>query len=319
MITHNDAERLYIALDKLLQNYDFLTIVDNGSTDETIHLGNYFAMRSAGRVSFFGPEVWRPDNSLGGITRARNFGLQNAAGDWILVLDCDEAPENNHKICPPRSEAFPAYFLNWTTHWHNGLVTFDYKLALIRRDYGLEYDGLFHENPISSARRLGIQCGMLDTTLIHRPRITDIDHKKLRYVETLQLALKLQPNSVRLNWFLGLSLYSLGVFDAAEAALIAAAHSPGHEHPIEQLNAALLLGYRFALQGRDEAAERWLQWVIKRCKGLGQDVEMVAYGRVKERIGTIWQARANASLLLELDPQDLFYCGWPVCNREPSH
>ena len=57
MITHNDAERLYIALDKLLQNYDFLTIVDNGSTDETIHLGNYFAMRSAGRVSFFGPEV----------------------------------------------------------------------------------------------------------------------------------------------------------------------------------------------------------------------------------------------------------------------
>lgn len=61
-----------------------LLIIDDASTDDTHDVAKSFAARDT-RV-----KVWRqPTNS--GPSAARNLGIRNARGDWITILDADDA------------------------------------------------------------------------------------------------------------------------------------------------------------------------------------------------------------------------------------
>ena len=55
-----------------------IVLVDTGSTDKTVEI----AKKYTDRVLFF---EW-----IGDFAAARNFSLDNAVNDWVLVLDCDE-------------------------------------------------------------------------------------------------------------------------------------------------------------------------------------------------------------------------------------
>lgn len=310
LITYNDVDRVQSTIETLWRNCDELVIIDNGSSDGTVELCRNLGAKSSGRIVFFGPDGWRPENTPGGLTRARNFGLRNASGDWVLVLDSDERLDDSQTILVSRSEKVSGYFARWNTHWDDGRITTDYKLAMIRRDSGIHFEGLIHENPTASARRLGLQCGMLEVGVVNRPRVVDIGPKRRRYVEHLRMALEIQPNCARLHWFLGLSLYTLGQFEAARTELVAAATTHDVEYPIERTNASFLLGYGLALQGETETAERWLACAEQLWRESRNDIEMVAYGLVRHRMAEVWKFRTDLNRLLTLDPADLFYCGW---------
>ncbi|HEY1789940.1 MAG TPA: glycosyltransferase family 2 protein, partial [Verrucomicrobiae bacterium] len=78
MIVRNEARCLARCLDSIRALADEIVIVDTGSTDGTVEIAEAFKAK----VSQF---KWVDDFSA-----ARNFSLDQAAGDWILVLDGDE-------------------------------------------------------------------------------------------------------------------------------------------------------------------------------------------------------------------------------------
>ncbi len=78
MIVKNEESNIANCLKSAQGIVDEIIIVDTGSTDETIAICETF---NAKILNF----KW--NNSF---AEARNFGLKQAKGDWILWLDADE-------------------------------------------------------------------------------------------------------------------------------------------------------------------------------------------------------------------------------------
>lgn len=78
MIVKNEAHRLQNCLNSVKQVADEIIIVDTGSTDQTVKI----AKRNTSKVYYF---QWCDD-----FAQARNYSLNQAIGQWVLVLDADE-------------------------------------------------------------------------------------------------------------------------------------------------------------------------------------------------------------------------------------
>ena len=61
-------------------------MVDDGSTDDTLKVLCRVAHQYDGAL-----RIYSIDN--GGVSRARNFGIDHAAGDWITFVDADDVVE----------------------------------------------------------------------------------------------------------------------------------------------------------------------------------------------------------------------------------
>ncbi|MDR4504144.1 MAG: glycosyltransferase [Candidatus Scalindua sp.] len=88
MIVKDEEEFLPRCLESVKDHVDEIVIVDTGSTDRTVEIaGNY------GATMYH--HAW--ENSF---CKARNFSLQYATSDWILILDADEEIEREdaHKL-----------------------------------------------------------------------------------------------------------------------------------------------------------------------------------------------------------------------------
>lgn len=78
LIAKNEEAHLERCLESVRGLWDDLVVVDTGSTDRTVEIARGFGARL---FEF----TWQDDFS-----KARNFCLEQAAGDWILSLDADE-------------------------------------------------------------------------------------------------------------------------------------------------------------------------------------------------------------------------------------
>ena len=81
--THNRTETLPRALDSVLEQTvapNEIIVVDDGSTDDTARLinENY-------------PQIRYLHQENSGVSAARNHGIRKARGDWIALLDSDDA------------------------------------------------------------------------------------------------------------------------------------------------------------------------------------------------------------------------------------
>ena len=79
MIVKNEAANLPRVLASAQSIADELIVVDTGSTDRTVEV----ARALGAKVAFF---KWIDDFSA-----ARNFAIEQATGEWILILDGDES------------------------------------------------------------------------------------------------------------------------------------------------------------------------------------------------------------------------------------
>ncbi len=82
MIAKNEDNHIEECLKRLKPCKFEVIVVDTGSVDRTVEI----AQRYADRVFHF---AWCNDFSA-----ARNFSVQQASNDWVLVIDCDEYLEN---------------------------------------------------------------------------------------------------------------------------------------------------------------------------------------------------------------------------------
>ncbi len=84
MIVKDEAHFLPKCLESSHEFVDEIVVVDTGSTDDTAKI----AAAYTNKVYAFD---WQED-----FAAARNFSLENAEGDWIIVLDADEVIEPDH-------------------------------------------------------------------------------------------------------------------------------------------------------------------------------------------------------------------------------
>ncbi|MFJ3387587.1 MULTISPECIES: glycosyltransferase [unclassified Lysinibacillus] len=82
MIVKNEEEFLPGCLKSVQGIVDEIIIVDTGSTDSSIEIGKSFGAKVISHK-------WNNN-----FAEARNISLENAKGEWILILDADETLEN---------------------------------------------------------------------------------------------------------------------------------------------------------------------------------------------------------------------------------
>lgn len=138
MIVKNEEKFIKMCLDNVLPIVDEAIIVDTGSKDSTKDI-----IKSYGnRVKLIEAE-WENDFS-----KARNISIENAKGDWILVLDADEkivvsnVNELRTLIEASKYEALKIPFYNLIGDYN---LLFSNVYPKIFRNKGYRYNGEIHE------------------------------------------------------------------------------------------------------------------------------------------------------------------------------
>ncbi|SFV05229.1 glycosyltransferase [Alicyclobacillus macrosporangiidus] len=194
-IVKNDAILLPRLLSSVLGVVDEIVIADTGSTDATIDVIKSFAVEHEGLVNFLHYE-WKDDFSA-----ARNFVLDHASGDWVLVLDGDEFLEPcnvtdlRSTLKETRHDGLLVKIRNYTGSMADirGEVELD-AVRLFRSHY--RYVGMIHEQIVEPIRRAGGTIGQ-SNLLVHHLGYLDEYRKIKRKNERNTELLKRQIQSIR--------------------------------------------------------------------------------------------------------------------------
>lgn len=178
MIVKNEADRIVRAIRSVSPIACEVVVVDTGSTDRTRDLATALGARVV-------THEWTGDFSA-----ARNRSLQEASGDWILVLDADEivAPRDLPRLLQAVHRAGPVAGYRITTRNHSddpntaGFVAHDgtyagqqagagwypsRKVRLFRNDPRIRFEGALHEVVDDAMARHGLAVRPLDVPVHH--------------------------------------------------------------------------------------------------------------------------------------------------------
>lgn len=221
IITLNEERNIGRAIESL-RCCDEILIVDSGSVDRTVEL----AEKLGARVVEAG---WR------GYSGQKNWAAGQAAHDWILSLDADEALSEaleaeiwNLKKHGPRYDAYTMprlaqYLGRWILHsgWYP-----DRKLRLYDRRKAQWVGDFVHERVEVSGR-----VGHLETNLLHFTCDSLSEHVKSLDRYTTLAAQELASRKVRIGWlrliveppwtFVRTYFWQAGFLDGLEGMIIA--------------------------------------------------------------------------------------------------
>ncbi len=233
MIVRNEEEYLPRCLESVKGIADEIIIVDTGSTDRTIEIAKKYGAMVINHV-------WDNDFS-----KARNVSLENAKGNWILMLDADEviAERDLRKIRDaikePSANGYRLVLRNYEykggfTGWKSN--TGDYEegkgypgygevplTRLYRRLPGVMYTGKVHEVIEPSLERLNITVTDTDIPIHHYGYVKEgscVEKKFEIYRELGENQLKDNPEDAKAMCDLGINYMGSGEFRRAEELLI---------------------------------------------------------------------------------------------------
>jgi glycosyltransferase involved in cell wall biosynthesis len=221
IITLNEERNIQRAIESL-RCCDEILIIDSGSVDRTVEL----AEKLGARVIEAG---WR------GYAGQKNWAAEQAAYNWILSLDADEALSEaleaeiwNLKKNGPRYDAYTMprlaqYLGRWILHsgWYP-----DRKVRLYDRQKAKWVGDFVHESVQVSGR-----IGHLETNLLHFTCDSLSEHVKTVDRYTTLAAQELASRRIRIGWlrlildppwtFLRTYFFQLGFLDGLEGMMIA--------------------------------------------------------------------------------------------------
>jgi len=207
MITKNEEKNIAGCIHSVRHLIDEILVVDTGSDDGTINQ----ALRAGAKVINFN---WQHD-----FAKARNCGLDEATGDWILVLDADEVLEYvdavtfNTLLSNSRSEG---YFVNIESYIGTGEEKmYDQVVRLFRNRPEYRFSGAIHEQVAASIRANNQGQGLVlaDLKIIHRGYLQETiqaKNKCSRNMEVINRALVDNPNNPFLRYSLSIEYIQLG-------------------------------------------------------------------------------------------------------------
>ena len=184
-IVKNEAENLAKSIKSLKTKVNEIVVVDTGSTDNTIAV----ARKLGARVYSF---PWQDDFS-----KARNFALSKAKGDWLILLDADEyftakTAGNIRQVIRQAQQAdgLLIQMVNYDVDKAE-IQDYFYQLRIVRNQQGLHYEGKIHEelklSEGKSMKFLRIPPEMLE--IYHTGYASSVSRQKLeRNLKLLQQA-----------------------------------------------------------------------------------------------------------------------------------
>ncbi|MHB8926769.1 MAG: glycosyltransferase [Bacillota bacterium] len=227
LIARDEEDLLARCLTSVRGVADEIVFVDTGSTDRTLEIA-----RSFGAQVFTFP--W-----TGSFAAARNFSLDQARGQWILVLDADEELQADDRAkllalverSETSAEAGPeGYFLvtiSYTGDVPGDEGEVDLRLSLFRNRSGYRYRGAIHEDIADSIRGASgsaerrasdVTLGITDIRVLHYGYLTPRwigKQKSRRNTAALRSELSLTPDDPFLHYSLGAELVPLQDYDGA--------------------------------------------------------------------------------------------------------
>ena len=215
MIVKNEGEGLAQCLNSVRGVADEIIVVDTGSTDSTVQIAHSFGAQI---VSY----PWNGD-----FASARNAGLQQARGVWILILDGDEELDADSRdellLCAEHRE-YEAFFLR--IHNHKGIsstsqtITINPILRMFRNRPEYQFSGIIHEQIAEVIVQSKPDAAMhLTTVVIHHYGYADgivVKKDKIaRNIELLKEQLRLQPQDAFHHYNMAVEYMRLGEYEPA--------------------------------------------------------------------------------------------------------
>ncbi|MEM5005347.1 glycosyltransferase family 2 protein [Priestia megaterium] len=134
MIVKNEENFLEHCLNTVKEVVNEIIIVDTGSSDSTMEIAEKY---NAQLFEF----KWNNN-----FAEARNFAIDQASGDYILILDADEYIESGKGIKEDLKLCKDYYINRIKNYSSEGLVRFHEAIRLFKNNIGLRYYGRIHEH-----------------------------------------------------------------------------------------------------------------------------------------------------------------------------
>lgn len=212
MIVRDEERHLEQCLTSLAGVVDEIVVVDTGSSDASVDI----AEGHGARVFH---HQWEDDFS-----RARNVGLEQVRGRWVLYIDADErlGPVNREELVQRLEGAREVAFRILLHPFVRSTPYYEYRLW--RNDDRIRFSGVIHEKVVPAIHRVSAaegrpigDCHLL--ALEHVGYEEDQEAKHRRNLPLLQAQLEQEPRNI-FNWHhLGRIWMALGEHERAGEAL----------------------------------------------------------------------------------------------------
>jgi tetratricopeptide (TPR) repeat protein len=220
MIVKDEEQFIDQCLESVKPIASQIIVVDTGSTDRTVEIAKEH-----------GAEVhhhkWSND-----FAAARNIALAHVRGDWVLIIDADEAlPQSGHEALKKdlTNVNVIGYRIPLLSVAKNGQGTEEptgdglcHVPRLFRNAPGIHFIGCVHEQAFSAVQALqaewGMDSGLGQATLTHYgydPEIKKERNKVKRNLDLMEMALKERPQEPSLLMNYALDLFNDGQIEAA--------------------------------------------------------------------------------------------------------
>lgn len=159
-------------LDKCLQSVkgivNEIIVVDTGSTDRTIEIAKLYGAKVYS-------QEWKKDFAL-----ARNYSIEMATSDYILVLDADEYIQE-FDLGKYIKEERDFYFIHIKNYMSEEYVTYHQAIRLFKNNRGLHYFGKIHEH-LNIEEIKGLTAMQTELTIHHTgyQKETYVDKDKMK-------------------------------------------------------------------------------------------------------------------------------------------
>lgn len=188
IITRNEADRIKQSIDAL-SFCDEIIVVDNDSADDTQQI----AKRNGARVLQYASDSF---------SKSRNFGLQQANGEWLLYVDADEIVTKELQqsiINAIKTEKNHAYVLQRKNYYFGRYEwpNVEQIERLFHKQNLHEWYGKLHESPRFSGRK-----GKLSGYLLHfTHRDLESMVEKTILWSKKEAELRLHANHPKMTWW----------------------------------------------------------------------------------------------------------------------
>ncbi|UCD56422.1 MAG: tetratricopeptide repeat protein [Candidatus Hydrogenedentota bacterium] len=308
MIVRNEEAFLANCLKSVIGAVDEIVVVDTGSSDSTPRVAADFGARV---LSF----EWSDDFS-----EARNYSLENASGDWMLVLDADELiaerdvgrirtltnGNTDGYLFTYRSYSQDSHDIRWIANdgsyregdgwdgWISGQV-----VRMFRRDDRIRFLGAVHESVDLSIIGFGGRLASTDILIHHfheKKGKAALRDKQLSYLRMCEKNLEILPGNAKTYFDMGL-VYRYMLDDIARAIL--------HQQKAVQLDAhfedaRMELASLYHLSGDSKNAARELGTLLEQNPKLAPALHLC--GIMLERRGKVDRAIECYERAIELNP-----------------
>ena len=238
MIVKDEEEWLTQCLESVQGAVDEMIVVDTGSSDRSSEIARQYGARVV-------PFAWCDD-----FAAARNAGLEQATGDWILFLDADEALDlaarEQIRSWTAASEC-DGLFLNIHNYTGTGQqgATVNPVLRLFRNAPEHRFEGRIHEQIAGAICRKNPDAAfhVTDMTIHHygyQTAVVERKDKVNRNLKLLQQAVKEEPEQSFHHYNLGVEYLRVG---EAERALQTFRVAKAGINPVVTSYAHLLFKY----------------------------------------------------------------------------